>query len=183
MTRQNFPKTVKLGSDTFTLRLMSAQDRTAILTFANQLSENDLLFMRRDVTKPEAVDAWISDIQAEHATSILVELNDGIVAYGTLYFNQLFWNRHLGEIRVLVSSPYRGHGIGTRLTRELMKFAQEMELEKIITYMAVDDRGARTVVEELGFKPEAILADWVKTRDERHHDLLIMSTSLVEMQA
>jgi len=37
------------------------------------------------------------------------------------------------------------------------------------------------MVEDLGFKPEAILSDWVKTRDDRHRDLLIMSTDLEEV--
>jgi hypothetical protein len=47
--------------------------------------------------------------------------------------------------------------------------------------MAIEDKGAQHVVEELGFKAEAILTDWVKTRDNRTHDLLIMSAPLVEL--
>jgi RimJ/RimL family protein N-acetyltransferase len=178
-----FPKHVKLGGTTFTLRLMTPQDRDVIFAFAHHLSESDLLFMRRDITQPEAVDAWIRDLEMQHAISILVEDEGKVIGYGTLYFHQLFWNRHVGEIRVLVSSPYRARGIGTRLTRELMSMAHDMELEKVVTYMAVDDKVGRSVVEDLGFTPEAILADWVKTRDNRRHDLLIMSTSLLEVSA
>lgn len=183
MEKQQFPKNVHLDGTTFTFRLMTAEDRELILAFARHLPESDLLFMRRDVTQAEAVDAWIRDLAMNHAITILVEYQENIIAYGTLYYNQLFWNRHLGEIRVLVSSAYRNRGIGTRLSRELMKFAKERELDKVVSYMAVEDKVARCLVEDLGFKPEAILSDWVKTRDSRIHDLLIMSTSLSEMQS
>lgn len=178
MTQSNFPKTQTLGGTAFTFRLMTAQDRSRILYFAQHLSESDLLFMRRDVTQPEVVDAWVQDIENNRAASILVEAGDQIVAYGTLYFNQLFWSRHMGEIRVLVSSAYRGRGLGSRLVRELMGFARDMELEKVVTYLSVDDRGARAMVEEIGFRAEAILPDWVKTRDNRTHDLVIMGASM-----
>ena len=35
------------------------------------------------------------------------------------------------------------------------------------------------VFEHLGFRPEALLADHVMTRDEHTHDLLIMSYDIV----
>lgn len=180
--KQRFPKIVEIGGTEFILRLMTPQDRNTILSFAQHLPEADLLFMRRDVTQPEAVDAWMRDLEAKRAVSLITEAEGGVVAYGTLYFNQLFWNRHLGEVRVLVSSAYRNRGLGRRIIRELVRLAEDMELEKVVTYLSVGDKGARSVMEDLGFRAEAILGDWVKTRDNRRHDLLIMSTSLTEFE-
>ena len=114
---------------------------------------------------------------------ILVEDGDNLAGYGSLYHNQTYWNRHVAEIRILVSSPYRNHGIGKKLARELTQLAKERRLAKVIAYMTVDNLSARRVLEDMGFRPEAILADWVKTRDERTHDLLIMSTSLNELMS
>lgn len=179
----NFPKTVTIGDNKFNFRFLQHDDRDTIFNFAQTLSEQDLLFLRRDITQMETIDEWIRDVKLEHAITILVEDDNRLVAYGTLYHDQLFWNRHIGEIRLMVSSPYRNRGLGSRLARELMGFAKEMGLDKVIIYMAVEDKGAQHMVQDLGFRAEAILQDWVKTRDNRTHDLLIMSSSLSEIQS
>lgn len=181
MWHDEFPKAINVNGYKYTFRLMSEKDRNRILTFANSLSEADLSFMRRDITQPEAVDAWIEDVKSQLAVTILVEDGGNMAGYGTLYYNHVYWNRHLAEVRILVSSPYRNHGIGKKLARELTQLAKERRLAKVIAYMTVDNLSARHVMEGMGFRPEAILADWVKTRDERTHDLLIMSTSLNEL--
>lgn len=182
MPKKDFPKTVTANGSKYQFRLMDAKDRYTILNFARSLSEADLSFMRRDITQDEAVDAWIRDIEANRAVTLVVEDEGRVAGYGTLYYNQLFWNRHLAEIRVLVSSPYRNRGLGKKLTRELMLIAKELPLDKVMVYIAIEDKGAQRMVEGMGFKPEALLTDWIKTRDDRTHDLLIMSTSLADMQ-
>lgn len=176
--KNNYPKSVEIKDTTYNFRLMTEEDRDIVFNFAQHLPERDLLFMRRDITQLEALDEWLQDLKKDRALTLLIEDNGAIIAYGTLYYNQLFWNRHLGEIRFMVSSPYRNRGVGTRLANELKSIAASLNLEKVVTYMATEDKGAQHVLEELGFKAEAILTDWVKTRDNRTHDLLIMSASL-----
>jgi RimJ/RimL family protein N-acetyltransferase len=81
----------------------------------------------------------------------------------------------VGELRVLVGSDFRGIGLGKRLTNEAFSIAKDLTLKKITAQMSTDQRGARQVFEHLGFRPEALLADHVMTRDGQTHDLLIMS--------
>jgi ribosomal protein S18 acetylase RimI-like enzyme len=85
------------------------------------------------------------------------------------------WNRHLGEIRVNVGSEYRRRGLGRRLTDEVFAIARDMGLRKITAQMTPDQRGARATFERLGFRPEALLADFVVDREGKTRDLLIMS--------
>ncbi len=181
MAKKHFPKVVNLNGSKFTFRLMEAKDRNAILNLARTMSETELSFMRRDITQPEAVDDWIRDIEMNRAISILVEDEGRVVAYGTLYYNQLFWSRHLAEIRVVVTSAYRNRGLGSRLTRELMGFAKELNFDKVLAYTPVEDKVAQRMMQNIGFKAEALLTDWIKTRDDRTHDLVIMSTSLADL--
>lgn len=183
MPVKDFPKSLEISGEKYSFRFMDAQDREAITAFAHSLTEADLWFMRRDITQPHAVDGWISDIEQDHARTILVEVDDKIVAYGTIYYNQLFWNRHIGEMRVMVGSAHRSRGMGQRIAREITLLAKSMGLDKVIVYMAASDKAAQRMVEYLDFKPEAILTDWIKGRDNRKHDLLIMSTDLSEIQS
>jgi RimJ/RimL family protein N-acetyltransferase len=176
--KEEFPKKIGSNGANFVLRLMSSPDRNAILHLAQHLSEVDLSFMRRDITQPAMVDAWVRDIEAGRAITILAEDTDRIAAYATLHCNQFFWSRHLAEIRILVTSPYRNRRLGSLLTAELMNIARELRLEKVMSYMAVEDKSAQRMLEGHGFRAEALLADWVKTRDDRTHDLVIMCASL-----
>lgn len=176
-----YPRDIDVDGTKFTFRLMNAGDSEAIISLAQSLSEQDLMFMRRDITQPESIDDWLHDLERNHAISLLLQDQGRIVGYGTLYYNQLFWNRHIGEIRVLVSSKYRSRRLGTRITKELTRIAKEVGLEKVMVYMAVENKAAQRMTEALGFKAEAILADWVKMRDGTRHDLLIVSRSLSDI--
>lgn len=177
MIRKDFPITIT--DENVDFRFMTTEDREAINRMAQQLTEADLWFMRRDITQPEAVADWVHDIERHRATTVLAEYEGAVIGYGTIYYNQLFWNRHVAEIRVMVSSAHRNRGLGKKLVLQLVVLARELGLEKVISYMAVDDQGARRLFEDLGFVAEAVLTDWVKTRDNRTRDLLIMSTSLL----
>lgn len=86
----------------------------------------------------------------------------------------------MGEIRASILTGHRNKGLGRRLVAELFLIAKEIGLEKVFVYIPADHRPVLMMVERLGFKAEALLSDWVKTRDERTHDLVIMSTSLAE---
>ena len=176
--KAQYPRQFDVDGEKFTFRIMTPSDRDSVTSLAQKLSEQDLMFMRRDITQPEAVNDWLHDLERNHAISLLVEDNGKIIGYGTLYYNQLFWNRHIGEIRVLVSTKYRSRRLGTRITKELTRIAKEVGLEKVMVYMAVENKAAQRTTDSLGFKAEAILADWVKMRDDTTHDLLIVSRSL-----
>jgi len=85
MANKNLPKDVTLGGETYTFRLMTADDEGKIRAFAKTLSEADLWFMRRDITQPETVTEWIDDLKKDRAKTIPVERDDKIVAYGSIY--------------------------------------------------------------------------------------------------
>ena len=55
-------------TDGFTLACALA---AGILAFARALPEHDLLFLRRDITQPDQVDAWLRDTTAGNATTVL----------------------------------------------------------------------------------------------------------------
>lgn len=173
--RRSYPWQTTLNGLQITFRLMGEGDRDPVLAFARSLPEHDLLFLRIDITRPEVVDEWIENIRRGRTFTVLAEVEGKIVGYGSLHRNEVLWTRHVGEIRVLVSPELRGRGLGKRLAGEVFAIAQELGLKKIVAEMTTDQRGARQVFERLGFRPEALLADYVMARDGRTHDLLVMS--------
>ncbi|HKF55483.1 MAG TPA: GNAT family protein, partial [Blastocatellia bacterium] len=77
--------------------------------------------------------------------------------------------------QLLISPALRGLGIGTLLANEVFALAREQGLQKLVARMAAEQKGAIQVFERLGFRPEALLADYVIDRQGRTHDLIVMS--------
>jgi len=177
-----YPKTLSLNGVDYTLRPMQASDRDIIVRLAQVLPESDLAFVRRDITDAVAVDEWLQDNERGHSITLLVEEGERIIAYGSLQLDNFYWSRHIGEIRLLVAAQYRNRGLGQKIVRELLSLARESKLDKAIIYIASDDRGARRMLERMGWQAEAVLADWVMMRDGRTKDLLIMATTLNELK-
>ncbi len=173
---RTYPWTTNLGGTHLTFRLMTPDDAPAVEVFAKALPQEDLVFLRTDITQPETIKAWMNYIRNGRTISILSETPDNVIAgYASIHVNEAQWMRHVGELRVLVGSAFRGIGLGKRLTNEAFSMAKDLGLQKITAQMSTDQRGARQVFEHLGFRPEALLADHVMTRDGQTHDLLIMS--------
>lgn len=175
ISKRRFPWTTTLGGKQINLRLMQPEDRASLLQFARSLPADDLLFLSMDITQPEAVDAWIREIESGRTVTILAEADGALLGHGTLNCNNLTWSRHLGEIQLLINPAFRGKGLGNLLADEINSVARAKNLQKIVARMASEQQGARQVFERLGFNVEALLTDYMIDRQGRTHDLIIMS--------
>ena len=171
-----YPAAGTVGGRRLTLRLMTGGDAEAMLAFARNLPEHDLLFLRRDITQADQVEAWLWRIEAGVTTSLLlIDGDSDIAGYATVDRNDLPWSQHVAELRVLVGPQLRGRGLGRLLTEEAFRIALGMGADKIIGQMTVDQHTAIGVFRSLGFQPEALLRDHVKDRAGEKHDLVILS--------
>ncbi len=178
-TETNFSKRIKLSDGrTATLRFMNASDKDKVLAFAKKLTEDDLLYLRTDITDPAIVDAWVENLKSGNTVSLLAEADDEIVGYASVHREPARWTRRVGEIRVNALPHYRGSGLGRALTAQAFEVGRALGLRKLAGMMTTDQHGARTAFERLGFTVEAMLAGFVEDRRRRPRDLLIMSYDL-----
>jgi L-amino acid N-acyltransferase YncA len=180
---EGFPITLEIKGQTVTVRMMTSSDGPRLITFAQQLSDHDLLFLRRDITKQSTIDKWIQNIEDGVMHTVLAEDKMQVLGYSSLYRNDFDWSRHVAELRVLVSPQARHLGLGRLLTRKAFSVALTLGIEKIIARMTPDQTGARTVFEELGFRPEGLLRDEVKDRAGKTHDILLMANDVATFLA
>jgi len=160
------------------LRLMQPDDKDLILEFARSLPSDDLLFLRRDITQPAAVDEWIKEIESGSTYTVLGFDGDQLLGEGDLHYNAADWTRHLGEIRLLLSPLSRGRGLGRIIAEEIYAIAQLLELQLLTARMVLDQSAAQSVFRRLGFQREAVLWDYVIDADGKTHDLLIATRRL-----
>jgi L-amino acid N-acyltransferase YncA len=173
------PGQMKLADGTeVTIRRMEPKDQAKILKFSSQIPEEDLLFLRNDITDPAVVKEWAENLKSGRTVTLLAEVRGELVAYASLHMAQARWTRRVGEIRLNALPRWRGHGLGRRLAAEIFELGSSLGIKKLAAMMTPDQTAARNAFERLGFKVEALLADWVEDRSGRAHDLLVMTHDL-----
>lgn len=174
--KATYPHDVRLsdGSEA-NLRLCSRDDYDGILAFARALPEDDLLFLRVDITEPSVVDNWLNNIAAGTTISIVAYDGEGVAGYATVDRNPARWTRRVGEIRVNVAPRCRTKGLGRHLTAHIFDVARKLDLKKLMANMTIDQAGAQAAFKRLGFVPEAVLSDYVEDRNGQSRDMVIMS--------
>lgn len=175
VTKRVYPWKAPLGDQEITIRIMQRSDLETAIRFARTLPEDDLMFLTMDITNAEAMSEYYKENEAGKSVTVIAEANGEFVGYGSLHCSQPSWTRHLGEIRLLVSPSMRGKGLGRVLASEVLHLAHDRGLQKMIARMAVEQRGAASVFEKLGFRSEALLTDFVMDRHGRTHDLIVMT--------
>lgn len=178
----SYPCSLRLSDLEVGLRLMTADDEEKVLAFSRSLPEHDLLFLPVDLTQREAVRAWIQDIESGRTVTVLAEVDGELAGYCSLQRSELLWIRHLGEIRLLIASKYRGQGLGSELAHQVFELARATDLHKLMVNMMSTQRDAQALFHRLGFIPEAMLNDWVIDRAGRMHDLIVMSREVVDVE-
>lgn len=180
-TVQHYPKKLSLSDgQTFAIRMMepSEKDRSAILKFASALREEDLLYLRTDITDPMVVSEWVRNLESGHTTTIVAESNDEVAGYASVHREPARWTRGIGELRVNAAQRFRGIGLGRALVAEAFSLGKTMGLRKLCGVLTPEQHGARTAFERLGFRVEASLQDWVEDRRGRLHDILVLTYEL-----
>ncbi|MFT7651323.1 MAG: L-amino acid N-acyltransferase YncA [Limisphaerales bacterium] len=174
-----FPRTANLpDGGSVELRNMSAEDRDAVLKFAQSLPEEDLLFLRVDLTEPAVVDDWMGNLASGNSTSLAAYDDAGLVGYATVHRAAARWTKKVGEIRVNIAPSYRTKGLGRILINEIFDLARDLGLKKLMANMTTDQKGAQAAFGRLGFIAEALLADFVEDKLGNSRDLVIMSYSV-----
>lgn len=173
---RRYPRRVTLrGGAEVEIRLMEASDRVRFLAFARALSHDDLLYLPWDITDEGVVDRWLSNIAENRTITVLALDGDAVLGESSLLHSEATWTRHIGEIRVTVSSRMRGQGLGRFLAEEIYTIADSLGLERLSARMTHDQDSAQAVFHGIGFQQVAVLPGWVVDRDSQARDLVVMA--------
>lgn len=175
-----YPREITLRDGTAVLlRPMSAQDGPALLDFFKRIPEDDRYYLKEDVTSPKVIERWCQELDYDRALPLLALVNGRIVADATLHRRRAGARKHVGEVRLVVDPHFRLRGLGTALIQELCAIAHDAGLERL-TYEAAagaQDLAIQTA-ERLGFVRAATLPGYIKDRDGKPYDLVILDLPL-----
>ncbi|CAB3793214.1 hypothetical protein LMG28688_03677 [Paraburkholderia caffeinitolerans] len=175
-TSRRYPRSIECAGKSFDIARMTSRDRDAVLAFAKTLPAHDLLFVPRDISQPQVIDAWMRTLDGDEVTSLIARDSEGtVVGCTAIVTDNLSWSKHVGQLRVLVAPASRGTGLGRVLIQECFAQALERGLKKLVAQMTTDQAAAIAVFEELSFRAEALLHRQVADRDGWLHDLVVLS--------
>lgn len=183
MDLMEYPKerTLKDGSKV-TLRPMVREDEEGLKEYFGALSEMERLYLRNDVMNPEIIRFWVENLDYDNVLPILAIDEAGrIVGNGTLHFNKHSWSRHVGNIRLSVSSEFRRRGLAWILAGEAFHNALMTDLQKIVAEVLPEQEDVRLAFNQLGFRTEAVLKEQHIDARGRKHDVIIISNDINDL--
>lgn len=189
LAARRYPRAQPLNGQDVQLTTMSAGDEADVLAFAAELPPHDLLFLRRDITHPKVLAAWTAEIEAGNIVSLLARDASGtgtgrrVLGCSALVRDPISFSPHVGEVRVLVSPEGRDRGLGRLLIQESFLLALDLGLDKLIAQMTVDQQGAITLFQDMGFVTEGLLRNHVQDGTGLRHDLVLLSQDVARFQA
>src|SRR5215208_5615572 len=171
-----FPRRLSLkGRKAVQVRPMAYEDADTLHAFFCAIPEEDLLFLRRDVTDRDVIESWAQDVAAGNTFTLLADRDGRVVGEASIHRSRVPWTAHVGEIRVVVDAEHRTAGLGTALVQAIFLEALDLGTEKIIAEMTPDQKGAITLFQKLGFRIEGLLRDHVRDRAGQKRDLVVMA--------
>jgi len=179
MDANRFPAQIDLrDGSTVTVRPMERTDSPAMLAFFKALPDEDRLFLRNDVTRPDVVDRFVNDLDHELVLGLVVEADGHIIASATLQRERYGWMTHIGEMRLVIAHSFQRKGLGIALVRMLVTAAASTGLDLIVARLMDGQIGAMHAIEQLGFRHEAVLRNHVRDISGRRRDLHIYTNDV-----
>jgi L-amino acid N-acyltransferase YncA len=180
-----YPKTILLRDGTeITLRPLAAEDKTQLLQFFERVPEEERYYLKENVTAPENIQRWTSDIDLDRVIPILALEGNQIVADATLHRSRSQALRHIGELRIVVDPAYREVGLGRRMIRELLDLAADLGLHKVI-FQLVEQREDPAIfaAESVGFVEVANLKEWARDIWGNYQNLVVLEMPVKDHRA
>lgn len=180
MERKRYPKEVVLKDcQEVILRTVEPDDAADLARAYEQMQLEFNWFLKEDPRSLDVIKKWIASHQKGNSFSIVATCKGRIVGHASLLMRPHGGRAHVARLRVMVAPDLRGKGLGTWMLFDLTKRAMEMGMEKIRAdfVVGVEDRAIRAL-QKMGFVREAVLRDYLKSKDGRYHDYQIMIKDL-----
>ncbi|MET0145425.1 MAG: GNAT family N-acetyltransferase [Ilumatobacteraceae bacterium] len=159
------------------VRALTPDDTDALRRFFGRVPEGDRTFFREDVLLPGVVERWLAD-PGQHR---LVALVDGEIAGSVAVIPGVGWTRHVGELRLVVDPAFRRRGVGRLLAQRAVIQAVELGTAKLVVEVVAEQDATVAMFTALGFEPEGLLKDHVRSHAGEMHDLLVLSHVVQEL--
>lgn len=166
-----------------TLRPIGEADEDALLAFYRGLPEETRLRLKQDNSNRAILRRFLENISLGTVITLGAFAPDGktVVAEITLRVQHHGWLRHVGEIRYCVHPDWSPTALPEMLLMQIVEVGATLGLDKLVYLVLDDQQRLRKLLEQLGFKAEAELANHATDLHGKKHTVIIMSNLIAEL--
>jgi L-amino acid N-acyltransferase YncA len=179
---EDYPKEIVIKDGTpVILRPLVEQDEHELLTFFARIPEEERWFLRENLADPDEMSEWIRNLDFKRVLPLVAVKEDGntIIAIVRIHRRKSESLAHMAHLRIQVDPAYRQQRLGTWMLLDAIKVAMNMEVGKLVAeFVSGIEEAAVNAAQKLDFVQQALLKDYVKDRQGRYHDLIIMIKTL-----
>ncbi|MCL6621464.1 MAG: GNAT family N-acetyltransferase [Syntrophobacterales bacterium] len=164
-------------------RFLNEQDRENLIRLFQEAPEEDTRFLKQDVKDVKLINYWVDHINYRKVLPLVaVDLEDNrLVADATLHRGK-HSAKHIGEVRIFVSRPFRNLGLGSLMLEELINLARKEGLQWLKAEIIADHKKVIKAFREKGFEPRATLDDYFLRKDGMTHDVVLMMRPVIKRE-
>jgi ribosomal protein S18 acetylase RimI-like enzyme len=145
------------------VRELTAPDAPALRDFFTSMPAEDRTFFFQDVNDPAVAEGWAGDERRLRRAAI--DADGRIVAFAALQPG-VDWSSHVAEMVLVVAPEARRAGLGRTLARGMLLEAVEQGFKKVTVMIPADNEGAIQMFSKIGFQPEALLRDQLRSPED-----------------
>jgi ribosomal protein S18 acetylase RimI-like enzyme len=161
------------------VRELTAADAPALRDFFGSMPAEDRTFFFQDVNDPAVAEGWAGDERRLRRAA--VDAEGRIVAFAALQPG-VDWSSHVADMVLVVAPEARRAGLGRTLARRMLLEAVEQGFKKVMVMIAADNEAAIQMFSKIGFQPEALLRDQLRSpEDGTLRDVVIVAHLVDEM--
>ncbi len=164
-------------------RFLNEQDREGLVRLFQEAPEEDTRFLKQDVKNLKLVNSWLDQINYQKVLPLVaMDLEDNrIVADATLHRGK-HAAKHIGEIRIFVSRPFRNLGLGSRMLDELIDLALRENLHWLRAEVVAEHKKVIKAFRAKGFEIRATLEEYFIRKDGVTHDVVLMMRPVLKKE-
>jgi RimJ/RimL family protein N-acetyltransferase len=157
------------------LRFLQEGDRQNLIDLFQKAPWEDLWFFKHDLKNRSLLNFWLNHLDYRRVLPLVaINLEDNqLVAAATLWRGK-HAAKHIGEIKIFISQPFRNLGLGSKILDELIRLANQKKLHWLKAELIADQKQLIKALRNKGFQIRATLEDFFMRRDGKTHDVLWM---------
>ena len=154
------------------IRDLQVRDEDALRNFFERIPTDDRTFFKEALEEPEILRRWIDD---RRGVRLIGCDDDGRAVAIAAVWPGVGRSRHVGDLRLVVSTEHRRRGIGREMARSALVEALRRGMWKITVEVVSTQQGTIDMFLSLGFTPEALLRDQLRSSDGATQDIVVVA--------
>lgn len=154
------------------IRHVGPEDGPALRQFLHGLPEDDVSFLKVDVTDDRVIEDWLGSDR----TIRLVDIDEhGQIAACASIIPGVGRSDHVAELRLVVDVRRRRSGVGRAMAQEALVAGLRAGFRKITVDVGSSQDQVQQLFASLGFVPEALQLDQIRADDGQLLDILVLA--------